>query len=111
MQPQSYVEMKKASPELAASLKSLNEVEAMKRATSELEHVAINFEEFKSWYFNSLFWTERKAELSEAADVAEGHGFSFSNSLEEQIKYVFLWPLLATLENTLCDPHQPGKES
>jgi K+-dependent Na+/Ca+ exchanger-like protein len=106
---QSYIDMNKIGPELMQSMKSLSEDDAMNKASEALEHIAINFDEFKEWYFNSLFWTERKAELAEAAEVAEGNEFSYSNSLSEQCRYIFLYPLLFTLENTLCNPHDDGK--
>lgn len=102
--------MDKATPELAEVVRNCSAEEGMKKAQQQLGEITLTLEDFKGWYYNSLFWTARKAELSNVAEQTEGVGFSFSNPLDEQIKYIFLWPLLSSLGNTLCDPHEEGKE-
>ena len=70
-------------------------------------------DEFSRWYFNSMFWTERAAELEAAAESEEGidlFHIPFDKSLDEQIRFVMLSPLTISLGITLVNAQDEGKE-
>ena len=59
-----------------------------------------------------MFWTDRKKEADEAADVAEGvwTPFPSSGTPVEMIKWVIFVPLIGLLCLTVPDVRQPGKQ-
>ena len=76
-----------------------------------LKTMTIDLEEFKSWYFGSLFWTERAAELEAAAEGVEGINpfhLPLEKSLNEQIRFVLLMPLTVPLGLTLVNSQDEG---
>ncbi|GMH72260.1 hypothetical protein TrLO_g4352 [Triparma laevis f. longispina] len=86
--------------------------EALKEMFQSGNPNEITFDEFDSWYSNSLFWTEHKKEADEAADVAEGvwTPFPANDGPIAILKWLIFVPLIGTLCLTVPDVRQPGKQ-
>lgn len=78
-----------------------------------MKNLTLDQQEFSTWYFRSMFWTERAAELEAAAESEAGIDMfhvPFDKPLDEQIRFVFLAPLTMSLGLTLVNAQDEGKE-
>ena len=73
----------------------------------------INFPEFAAWYEGSMFWTMKKHEADEAAEVSEGldpFKYPEGESLRAKFFYCLTFPLMLLFYVTMPDVRKPGRQ-
>jgi Ca2+/Na+ antiporter len=85
---------------------------AIQQCFNDGNRASLTFSEFTDWYFNSTWFKqhEQSAEEEEAKTICENLCPPKDANLFGFVKYLFLFPIVATLSVTIPDVRRPGMQ-